>query len=205
MWTVVWLTGADSPDDGPSSGRPGPFVTDDRRSGQAAAVAASAPGRARRGPRRGRRRPRGRSAPRAPRRGRRPGRARCAAGTKTSVRPARWAASSFCFTPPIGQHPAVEGDLAGHADLGAHRAAGGQRGQRGDHRDAGGRAVLGYGAGRARARGSAWSKNAGSTPSSAACARTKDSAICADSFITSPSWPVRVSPAVAGRRGPRPR
>ena len=37
---------------------------------------------------------------------------------------------------------------------------------------------------------------AGSTPSSAACERTNDSAICADSFITSPSWPVRLSAAV---------
>src|ERR1051326_6545749 len=33
-----------------------------------------------------------------------------------------------------------------------------------------------------------------SIPSSSACARTHVSAICADSFITSPSWPVSVSP-----------
>ncbi len=36
----------------------------------------------------------------------------------------------------------------------------------------------------------------GSMPSSPACARTQDSAMEADSFITSPSWPVTVSPAV---------
>ncbi len=46
------------------------------------------------------------------------------------------------------EHPAVEGDLAGHADLGADRTAGRERGQRGDHRDAGRRSVLGR-----RARG----------------------------------------------------
>src|ERR1700737_1369343 len=44
-----------------------------------------------------------------------------------------------------------------------------------------------------------WMWNALSTalssmPSSAACERTNDSAICADSFITSPSWPVRMRP-----------
>ena len=49
--------------------------------------------------------------------------------------------------PADRQHPAVERDLAGHADLGAHRAPGGQRDQRGDHGDAGRRAVLGHGAG----------------------------------------------------------
>jgi len=42
---------------------------------------------------------------------------------------------------------------------------------------------------------SAWSKNAGSTASCVAWLRTKLSAIYADSFITSPSWPVRVRPA----------
>ena len=75
----------------------------------------------------------------------RSGSLRC--GRNTSVSPARWAASSFCFTPPIGQHPPGQRDLAGHADLGPHGAAGQQRDQRGRHRDAGRRPVLGYGAG----------------------------------------------------------
>src|SRR5207244_3993368 len=37
------------------------------------------------------------------------------------------------------------------------------------------------------------SQNSGSMPSSPACERTHDSAACTDSFMTSPSWPVRVS------------
>ena len=45
------------------------------------------------------------------------------------------------------QHPALQRDLAGHADLGAHRRVGQQRHERGRHRDAGARAVLRHGAG----------------------------------------------------------
>ena len=39
-------------------------------------------------------------------------------------------------------------------------------------------------------------KAPGSIPSSLACERTKERAISADSFMTSPSWPVRVRPSV---------
>ena len=43
-----------------------------------------------------------------------------------------------------GQHLALQGDLAGHGDVGLHRAAAEQAGQRGRHGDAGRRAVLGH-------------------------------------------------------------
>jgi len=44
-----------------------------------------------------------------------------------------------------------------------------------------------------------WSANQpGSTPSSPECERTHESAACADSCITSPSWPVIVSLPLPG-------
>ena len=153
---VVALTAGDQPDavgharaaaergcSGPADG-----------SAAATVVASARPLRAPRRPRRGRRRPRARSRASSTSAGTssRSGSLRC--GRNTSVSPARWAASSFCFSAADRQHPAVEGDLAGHPDLGAHRAPGRQRDQRGHHRDARRRAVLGHRARRARARGS---------------------------------------------------
>ncbi len=44
---------------------------------------------------------------------------------------------------------------------------------------------------------SAFLKKSGSAPNAAACARNHDSAARADSFITSPSWPVSVSEPAA--------
>ena len=70
------------------------------------------------------------------------------AGRMTSVSPARWAASTFCLTPTDRQHLALQGDLAGHADLRAHRATGQQADQRGGHGHPGRRTVLGHGTGR---------------------------------------------------------
>ena len=67
------------------------------------------------------------------------------------------------------------------------------------------RAVLGHGAGRARGRGCRASANQSSARSGRqlrAWPRTHESAACADSRITSPSWPVIVSlpsPGIARR------
>ena len=68
-------------------------------------------------------------------------------GRTTSVSPARWAASTFCLTPPIGQHPSLQRDLAGHADHRAHRHVAQQADQRGGHGDARRWPVLGHGPG----------------------------------------------------------
>ena len=86
-----------------------------------------------------------------------------------------------------------EGDLSGHRDVLGDRLAGQQRHDRRCHRDAGGRPVLGNGSRRdvdvevvlpePLRIGCA---------KPAACARTQDSAACADSRITSPSCPVRM-------------
>ena len=46
------------------------------------------------------------------------------------------------------QHPAVQGDLTGHPDVGAYGSAQSHRGQGGDHGDAGRRTVLGHRSGR---------------------------------------------------------
>ncbi len=91
-----------------------------------------------------------------------------------------------------------ERDLAGHADVGCDRLAADERHDRGRHRDARRRAVLRHRAGRhvhvdvVRRRTSRPAHRA-----SAAFERTQESAACADSCITSPSWPVIV-------RRPRP-
>ena len=69
------------------------------------------------------RRPRrcGRSSARAPARARRPGRPRSASAGSTSVRPARWAASTFCFTPPIGSTRPCSVTSPVMPTIGAHR------------------------------------------------------------------------------------
>src|SRR5918994_3387007 len=53
---------------------------------------------------------------------------------------------SLLLAPADGQDPALEGDLAGHADLGPDRTAGEEAGQGGGHGHAGRGAVLGDGA-----------------------------------------------------------
>ena len=101
------------------------------------------------------------------------------------------------------QHLAAERDLAGHRDVVAHRrpvssetsavaivtpALGPSFGDR---------------ARRARGRGCRGRRtSSGSRPgaTSSRCARTKDSAACADSFMTSPSWPVSDELALARHR-----
>ncbi len=85
-------------------------------------------------------------------------------------------------------------DLARHADLGRHRRAAHERRDRRRHRDARRRAVL-----RHRAGGHVDVHVVLGEPvrpadrARSACERTHESAACADSCITSPSWPVIVS------------
>ena len=67
---------------------------------------------------------------------------RLRSGRMTSVSPAACAASTFCLSAADRQHPALQRDLAGHADRVLDRAARQQRRERGGHRDAGARAVL---------------------------------------------------------------
>ena len=70
---------------------------------------------------------------------------------------------------------------------------GDQRHQRAGHGDARRRAVLGHAAGGDVDVDLAPGVELARSPSVSACARANDSAACADSFITSPSWPVRIS------------
>ena len=76
-------------------------------------------------------------------------------GTNTVVRPARWAASSFCFTPPIGStRPfSVTSPVIPTSERTGRPSR--HRGQRGHHRDAGRRTVLRAPRRPARARGCA--------------------------------------------------
>ncbi len=63
--------------------------------------------------------------------------------------------------PADRQHPAVQGDLAGHPDVGADRPAQRHRRQRRHHGDAGRRAVLGHRARRGRGCGCAGRRSRG--------------------------------------------
>ena len=112
-------------------------------------------------------------------------------GMITRLMPARCAASTFSLRPPIGQHAAAQRDLAGHRDVVADADAGEQRDERGEHRDAGARAVL-----RHAARGDVDVEVAlleevlrDAEAARRSCGRS-ESAACADSFMTSPSCPV---------------
>ena len=118
------------------------------------------------------------------------------AGTITRLIPARWAASDFSFSPPIGSTwpvSVISPVIATSAETGL---AADQRGERGRHRDARPRGRpwerrrRGRGCG---CRGSANQSSGSSGASSPAWPRTHESAACADSRITSPSWPVIVS------------
>ena len=92
------------------------------------------------------------------------------------------------------QHPARQRDLAGHRQVGADRTARQRRRQRRHHRDARRRAVLRDRAGRhVQVDLGVLVERADRRRSATRCARNHDSAIRADSFITSPSWPVSVS------------
>ena len=68
-------------------------------------------------------------------------------GAMTSFMPLRCAASAFSLRPPIGSTWPVRVISPGHRDVAAHRAPGDQRRERGGHRDARARAVLGDRAG----------------------------------------------------------
>ena len=69
------------------------------------------------------------------------------AGRMTSREPGPVGGQHLLLDAADRQHPALQRDLAGHADARPHRPAGEQADQRGGHGDAGRRAVLGHGAG----------------------------------------------------------
>ena len=151
----------------PFCGVPARSAVRDRR--DSAATDGRSPGGGRRGRRlqrvrrgsRRRRRPGGRRAPRAPRPGRRPGPGSLRCGQEDRRQPGPLGGEQLLLDAADRQHPAVERDLTGHADVRAHRAPGRQRRQRGDHRDARRRPVLGHRARPARAGGSPRSSAAG--------------------------------------------
>ena len=64
------------------------------------------------------------------------------AGRKIVREPGPVGGQQLLLDPADGQHPAVERDLAGHPDVGAHRPPGDERRQRRHHRDARRRSVL---------------------------------------------------------------
>ena len=100
------------------------------------------------------------------------------------------------------QHPAGQRDLAGHRQIVAAPGAGQQRHQRGHHRDARRRTVLRDRAGRHVDVDVGRLAEVGADPELASRASaTHDSAACADSFITSPSWPVKRQRPAALHRG----
>ena len=125
---------------------------------------------------------------------------RLRSGSITVVMPARDAASTFSFTPPIGStsprreiSPVIAVSLRTvrpvSSDTSAVNIA---------------TPALGPSFGMAPAGTCRWmsdfSNSAGSMPSATARALTRESAACALSFITSPSWPVRISLPLPGVR-----
>ena len=119
----------------------------------------------------------------------------------TSVRPAAWAARTFCLSPPIGStrpcsvtSPVIPTVcLTGRpvsSDVSAVVIV---------------IPALGPSLGIAPAGTWTWnsrpSRRPRSMPSASAWPRTYESAIRADSFITSPSWPVRTKPSLPVHRG----
>ena len=115
-------------------------------------------------------------------------------GRITVSSPARWAASTFCLTPPIGStRPCSVTSPVMPTPARTARPVSKLT-----------NAVVivmpadGPSLGIAPAGTWRWKRRcvrSGSMPNSVACARTYDSAICADSFITSPSCPVSISPS----------
>ena len=126
---------------------------------------------------------------------------RLRAGSITVVMPARSAASTFSLTPPIGStrpRRLISPVIATSLRTGRSRQ---QRRQRDEHRDAGARAVLRRRAGRhVDVDVGLLEQLSVAMPSGAARALTSESAACALSFITSPSWPVRMSLPLPGMR-----
>ena len=120
------------------------------------------------------------------------------------MRPAAWAASTFCLSPPIGStRPCSVTSPVMPTVCFTGRP---------DSSDASAVVIvmpaLGPSLGIAPAGTCTWnsrsSKASSGIPSSSAWPRTYESAIRADSFITSPSWPVRVSSCLArASRSPR--
>jgi hypothetical protein len=111
--------------------------------------------------------------------------------------PRRWAASAFSFRPPIGRTSpwSVTSPVMATSSRTGRPVSIETR--RGDHRDAGARAVLGDRARRTwMCRSLRANQSSGRLPS--AWPRTHDSAAWADSRMTSPSWPVIVSLPVPG-------
>ena len=97
------------------------------------------------------------------------------------------------------QHQPAQADLAGHGGVAAHRALGEQRDTSAMNMAT---PALGPSLGMAPAGTWMWmslfSNTAGSMPSDAARFLTMLSAACALSFMTSPSWPVRISLPLPG-------
>ena len=123
-------------------------------------------------------------------------------GKMTRFRPGALRGERLLAQAADRQHLPGERDLAGHADVVRDRLVAHERRDRRRHRHAGRRAVLRHRARRhvdvhvvlgepvvraARAR--------------SVCERTHESAACADSCITSPSWPVIVQAPLARVRG----
>ena len=118
------------------------------------------------------------------------------AGMKIVFKPARCAASSFCFTPPIGSTRPLR--------VTSPVMPTSARTGRPDASEASAVTIVtpadGPSFGTAPAGTCRCTTLSSAASRSGRCARRYDSAICADSFITSPSCPVRVnrrSPSVA--------
>src|SRR5262249_1388717 len=107
-----------------------------------------------------------------------------------------------------GEHQAAQADLAGHGGVVWEGAGGPSRTPGPAHPDARARNAGGRGVGPSSGPApagtwtctSVFSKLAGSTPNETARFLTRLSAACALSFITSPSWPVRMSRPPPGPR-----
>ena len=98
------------------------------------------------------------------------------------------------------QHQPAQRDLARHAHIFADRPAGQQADQRRGHGDARAGAVLGSGAGRDVQMDVRLGEELLVDAVVFRRFRTQLMAACADSFITSPSWPVSMKPLLPGMR-----
>jgi len=118
--------------------------------------------------------------------------------------PARWAARSFSFKPPIGEHEAAQSNLAGHRSVRADILVAEERGDRGDHSDAGRRTVLGNATRREVDVNVVVAQVLpGEFSGCPRVARIKLSAACALSRITLPELAGEEMPPCPGNAGPR--
>ena len=104
----------------------------------------------------------------------------------------------FFFDSPHGQHQAREADLAGHRRVTAGGVSAVEARQGRSHGDAGRRAVLANGAGRHM---NVYARLANQIAVDAQFGRLGPDValtVLADSCITSPSWPVSISPRPSG-------